>query len=267
MDLDYRFTKKRKKGIQQRQQEEEQENIYKSVLAEFLLQEMAWGIFSTLQVEKIAAYAQQDLFAAGVPKSSFPDLDELAKAGTYGKHANNVHRDIMRSVESQTEYKPYDCWLPFKDFGEQQTKMNLPHEVFSHLYTDQPEAFKAQMLPRPAQLPIFWRTVQSHPAMSELSEEDLNKAIPLGLHGDEVPITGVGKVWCKAALTFQFFSILCHACATPTKELMHWIWAVFEKLCLPGENGTVYTCMKVLKWSFQALKRGKWPTHDWYGIQ
>lgn len=263
--MDYTVGMKRKRGIAQRMEAETARTTYKSMLAEFLLDQLAWGIFSTLQVEQLAKCAGHDLETAGVARSTFPDLDDLAKAGTYGKYANNVHRDIMASVRGRVEYQPYDCYLPFEKFGEQPAKINLPHETFAYLYNNRPEAFKKQVLPDTSQLHEFWKTMEDHPGISALVGEDLSKAVPLAMHGDEVPITGVGKIWCKSALTFQFFSVLAHAAATPTKELMFWVWAVFEKFLSPGEDGTVASFMNIMKWSYEALFKGEWPDHDWHG--
>ena len=61
-----------------------------------------------------------------------------------------------------------------------------------------------------------------------------HRSIPFGLHGDEVPITGVGKVWAKSALTFQCFSLLAASAGLGAKQCMLWVWSVFEKLCTEG---------------------------------
>lgn len=253
--------------MQQRLHDEEDARLQQSVLAELLLNQLAWGIFSTAQVEDVANKAIQDMESVGLDVSVFPELYALARAGTFGKHPNNIHRDIMNHVKDKIEFTAFEPHLPFKTIGEQPTKINLPHEHFAYLYNHQPEAFREQILPNTLELHRFWREVRQHPAVKDLPESDLEYMVPIGLHGDEVPVVGVGKVWSKAALTFQYFSILAHAVGTPTILLLQWIWSTFEVLCIPGEDGTIHTFMKIMKWSWNALYTGKWPTHDWKGTK
>lgn len=108
-----------------------------------------------------------------------------------------------------------------------------------------------------------------HPLMEGLGldEATLKMCVPFGVHGDEVPITGVGKVWSKSALTFQIFSLMAAASCLATKELMLWVWSVFEKLCVAGIGGTIDTFMHIFKWSWEALASGKWPEEDWRGVR
>ena len=104
---------------------------------------------------------------------------------------------------NRTKLKPFEVKLPFAKWGEQETEILLPHEQFSNLYYNFPNSFSKRFLPDPEVLPNFWESVKGHPfidgfekSQSEEREEALSpeKAIPLGLTGDEVPITGVGKL-------------------------------------------------------------------------
>ena len=82
--------------------------------------------------------------------------------------------------------------------------MTLPHELFAHLYDYYPQSFKKRVLPEHCDLSDFWKGLEGHPAMDGLDlGEVANNCVPFALDGDEVPITGVGKVWAKSALTFQ----------------------------------------------------------------
>lgn len=48
---------------------------------------------------------------------------------------------------------------------------------------------------------------------------------------------------------------------------MFWIWSVFDRLRVKddyaGEEGTIYTFMRILHWSFKWLYEGVWPDSSW----
>lgn len=268
MDLGDFHVKRRKKGLQQRVNVAAQQTTHESILAEWLLMQLAWGIFSTAQVQTCAHLAVQDLEQCGLKPGSLPELDVLARSGTFGKHLNNVHRDIMTAVKDKATFEPSEYCLPFKQFGEQPQLINLPHEHLAHLHSTYPQSFKTQVLPDTCNLHEFWQELEGFPGLEGVDfRGSPGNLIPFAMHGDEVPITGVGKVWAKCALTFQFFSVVASTTGLATKSLMFWIWAVFEKMCEPGEQGTIETFMQIMTWSWAALYEGRWPTHDWRGIK
>jgi len=50
----------------------------------------------------------------------------------------------------------------------------------------------------PGGLEKFWETNINHPGMEgHPALVDLHKTLPLAMHGDGVPITGLGKIWSK----------------------------------------------------------------------
>ena len=228
-------TKKRKKGLQLRLDAEKDTGIHKSRLADFLLQQFAWGIFSAPQIQQIAEITQSDFELAGCSRATFPELEQLAAAGSHGRYTNNLHRDIAGRAMNRTKLKPFEVKLPFAKWGEQETEILLPHEQFSNLYYNFPNSFSKRFLPDPEVLPNFWESVKGHPFIDGFEIASPEKAIPLGLHGDELPITGVGKVWAKLALTLQFYSLMSQAIGVPTVELMFWIFCVCEwTTCMGG---------------------------------
>ena len=217
-------------------------------------------------MEKVALAAVGDLETLGADAASLPDLERLAKAGTNGTNPQNLHRDIMNAVKDRTTLEPSQFHIPFQNFGEQMQLMTLPHAQFAHLYHQYPNSFRKRVLPENSDLSDFWQGMDGHPAVDGLDLEGVaDKTVPFALHGDEVPITGVGKVWSKSALTFQYFSMMAASTGLATKQLLMWVWSVFEKLCIPGVGGTVDTFMRIFKWSWESLKSGKWPEEDWQG--
>ena len=241
-----------------------------SALANYLLMQLAWGIFSAPQVQKIAELALVDLRMFADGKTSLIDLQALGKAGRSGAHQNNVHRDIMTTVREHPKMKPTVCLVPFKEpLGEALTSMMLPHELFSVMYHEYPKSFAKNILPSDADVQQFWNDVQDHPQLVghpvKSKPQYKSKAVPIAMHGDEVPVVGIGKVWAKSFLTFSWYSMLGARTITKTTDLMNWIWGFFERFNLDGESGTCDIFFQILEWSLAALYDGKWPSKDWRG--
>ena len=93
--------------------------------------------------------------------------------------------------------------------------------------------------------------------------------IPCGLHGDEVPVIGIGKIWSRSCLNFSWCSLLANACGGRCEDIMFFLWSVFEKFAIASTSttlGTVDTFFSILKWSFLAMFQGTWPKKDWLGF-
>ncbi|CAE7229569.1 unnamed protein product [Symbiodinium sp. CCMP2456] len=113
----------------------------------------------------------------------------------------------------------------------------------------------------------FWSAVDGHPSLTHhiRSKPGYKRTlVPLGLHGDGVPLTGRGKVWQQGFTNFSFFSLVGQG---NTGELLFYIWGLFEKLkYLEHEaNSTLTRAFAILRWSFQALFEGVWPSRNHLG--
>ncbi|CAJ1345031.1 unnamed protein product [Effrenium voratum] len=88
--------------------------------------------------------------------------------------------------------------------------------------------------------------------------------IPLSMHGDDVPITGIGKGWVQKLTTFQWSSLVAYG--QSTIDWLFWIWASFEKARQGGaaHGGTLHEFFAILRWSLDSLFSGVWPSEDWY---
>ena len=134
------------------------------------------------------------------------------------------------------------------------------------------EAWTRCILPDVSKVKLFWNSFKGHPLMAnhpcKKNENWMDATLPLGLHGDEVPVSGVGKVWCKAVLSFSWFSILACASGLGFEDAHIYVWGVFEKCCVDTRGavlGTMHTFWLITQWSFSALATGKWPHRDWRG--
>eukprot|EP00969_Alexandrium_andersonii_P345620 15276717-Alexandrium_andersonii.AAC.1 len=90
--------------------------------------------------------------------------------------------------------------------------MLLPHVLFSLLFHNYPAAFKARVCPGPDKLKHFWSEMRGHPQLENHPMLDIDgydtKVIPLSLHGDGVPIVGVGKKWHKSLTFYTWASMV-----------------------------------------------------------
>ena len=69
------------------------------------------------------------------------------------------------------------------------------------LYEQHQDTFKERILPDVDELETFWNAMEDNPQLRDhpvLNRRDWKRrAIPLVLHGDGVPLTGIGKSWSK----------------------------------------------------------------------
>ena len=110
----------------------------------------------------------------------------------------------------------------------------------------------------PGGLEKFWETNINHPGMEgHPALVDLHKTLPLAMHGDGVPITGLGKIWSKTAWVYSWSSLLSDA---TTKDKQMFIGMVWDTLQGPNTMNTFHS---ILAWSFKHLQLGIWPSEDW----
>jgi len=179
-----------------------------------------------------------------------------------------MSRDIEKYIESINYLpKPTMVDLPTKKQNEL-TGVMLPHQIFSFLYEKYPTVFKKLFMPGGTQqIRDFWKQcsgaacLQGQPCLRSLNRA---KAIPIGVHGDEVPIAGRGKCWVKMAIMISWFSLL--SLQISAREGLLWIWAANPAQFKEGVEGTVHCFMEVLQWSIDVLFSGIWPSKDYRGI-
>ena len=90
-----------------------------------------------------------------------------------------------------------------------------------------------------------------------------HRAIPISVHGDGVPVTGVGKAWGKSMEVLSWASCLAAGTTLGTFNL---IYAIFATAC--NEEADTHTMRQFfirLKWSFDQLYEGAWSANDWHG--
>ena len=261
-------------GAQQRKRKREDDErrcgLHSSSLATHLIYQFAWGAYSPQEVQRLASLALNDMKKVARPEDLPQDLIDVAAIGAGGKHPSKCHGDLIKLVEPQIKLpQPTVAKLPFKaPVKEHDQAMFLPHEVFASLYKDYGDAWVRSMVPSEGNIPEFWDSVAEHPSLQnhplKLRGDFRSKCIPIGLHGDDVPCTGLGKCWVSKQTQFSWYSLL--ATGESTKDGMFWIYGCMEKLRSNDlASHTMHKFLHILAWSFLWLSRGQWPDEDWNG--
>ena len=104
----------------------------------------------------------------------------------------------------------------------------LPHELFASLHTN---ANGWRHSTDEGLVQEFWSNFSRDHCMSGhplLHRQDFQtRCVPLSLHGDEVPITGVGKIWCRSALTLSWTSFIATAAGASLEDNSMYIYGIF----------------------------------------
>lgn len=121
--------------------------------------------------------------------------------------------------------------------------IQLPHLHFHCMYKNYRETFFKHFLPQPPHsLESFWQkfskhvSMKGHPALQR--SDSFKKALPLKVHGDAMPVTGIGKVWSKGMLVMSWSGLLNNASsrancyvmyvAAGLPKVLFLLWVVFS---------------------------------------
>ena len=264
-------------GIRQRRRrraEEEAAHVENSShLAILLLSLFAWGEMSPQLLQKIAHAAYKDACRFKEATSSLLDLEKMAGIGCEGMYSNKCYGDLMKVLPFKVHVPAaMPTRLPFRAPLHSLTQgILMPHELFSCIFHYYRDTWNKCILPSSERLQRFWSTNRLHPAMqsSKLQSIDNYSAlvVPICFHGDDVPITGVGKGWAQSMTVFSWSSLIG---VGTTKDLQYLIYGCFEKLRAVAENqseDTLGVFFTQLTWSFKWLLEGVWPDCDWSGAK
>lgn len=228
-------TKRQRVGQRQRLRAvSTDEALQTSKLATYLEEQWSWGYMSAQTCQKIAALAVFDMEAAGVEQAPL-SLRKISAIGTCGSHSQNCHRDFLALVATKTKIcKPLQEKVPFKD-GLYLQSIMLPHELFHCMWKEYKEYFIHALAPGGSnRLVSFWKSFEKHPCMQSGAMTAIrqhrsypHRCLPVGMHGDAVPTTGVGKIWTKMQLCFSWFCLLRRKGSKASNFLIWsvpWLW-------------------------------------------
>ena len=195
------------------------------------------------------------------------DVDQvraLAGLGDSGAHPGNVWRDLKNKLP-KCKLSLHTFQFPLRNsivgLFSKPLHMFLPHELISGIYHHYPDMFRTLLYGSEAVCRKFWNSVRggahflSHPVRTRLNHA--TKCIPLRLHGDGTPVTGLGKAWGKMMDCYSISSLLVSG---PTNIFYFLIWIVYQKvLSKVDHHNTMATFFRRLKWSCDALWSGEHP--------
>lgn len=264
---------RRRGGLRQRLRSRElEENVAStSHLAMLLIQMFAWGEISAQVAQKIAHAGYKDACCMKNTESNLEDLLKISQVGSEGKYSNKCYGDFMNAIPFESKVPhPGISKLPFKSpLGELTQSFLWPHELFAIIWRWYPGAWSRSVFPGDDRLQSFWDQNMNHPAMEgcDLPTRDSFKrrCIPISIHGDDVPITGVGKSWCQQMTLWSWSSMTAFGA---TKGSQYFIYGMFQKLRAVNDDQNMDTTgrfFKMLAWSLNWLYLGQWPDRDWTG--
>ena len=266
---------KRKGGVRQRMQARRDENWIPgtSALTALLVSLFAWGEMSPQLAQKIALAAFEDAvkFKDGV--TSLEELRKVGDIGSRGYYPNKCFSEFISAIPMKINIpEAMSCRLPFKNpLGMLNQCMLWPHELFSAIWHFYPGTWRRSILPSQERLCEFWRTNRLHPSFfaSEVKLiPDFDQwVVPLSIHGDEVPITGIGKSWAQQMVVMSWSSMVGFG---TTNEAQFLIFGLFEKLRSISQDvgkDTLNRFFTMLAWSLRWLLRGQWPDRDVDGLK
>ena len=229
-----------------------------------------WGHISPQLLQKVMLLMQHDMKLLQEGKLDVTGIENLADMGSKGLHPNNVWRDLKKLLP-KPKLKLQMIKLPMKhtSLGKfvNSVPMLLPHTLFATIYEHYPQMFTKMVYGSAQTCRNFWAAVQdspqfqSHKVKQRLGYRE--KCIPLKIHGDGTPVTGLGKGWGKLVDIFSVSSLLISG-PSILRNLM--MFLIFQHLiCRDEDHCTLDECYKMLIWSFKACWEGKKPVKDWHG--
>jgi hypothetical protein len=214
---------------------------------------------------------QDDAAAAVADGARTAALDRLASLGGKGRHKNNLERDLTRLLSKGIPGVPQLCLEPFyvetplekeDDVGNSVVNhpLFLPHEILHCLGAHDVIPLTMFGPDGPGGVRDYWNQVrghewaQQHPCM-EYGDEELDHFIPVGLHGDDVATTKLGKV-----LVLSVNSLLSRADSLISRLL---ITVVTCSTLVP--DITLRVIFSVVAWSMRFALLGFFPVTDFKG--
>lgn len=264
----------RRGGLRQRiavQNRGEQPQVEESALCTLLLGFFAWGQIDAQLCQSIAAAAYKDACDMKEQRTTLGHLERMSTIGCGGRYPNKCYGELMERLPYQIKVPlPFVEKLPFKSpLNSLSQAFLLPHELFASIWEWYPNTWNKYILPSKQKLQQFWDRNMEHPSMASHSVKDREgfstRAIPFSLHGDDVPITGIGKCWCSMMTTFSICSMVALG---ETRDMSFFIYGSFERIRAkdPDQNkDTLAQFFRLLGWSLHWLFRGQWPDEDWKG--
>ena len=258
----------RGEGHRQRAKRSRPPNL-ESSLANFLVQSWAWGDISPQLMHKCALHALIDVEAAlrrqqdhrhQAIDPEFADLTNLKNLGGGGIYSNNMHAQLLRKL-SPTRMPPLGAMeLPIRansvaGFQLKPTKVLHPHQLSKAIRDNYPRAFVKRLCPGTAALQKFWDIQDGNPQFANHPMKQVadwkTKAIPITLHGDGLPVVGVGKPSTKS---LELLSLCSLFGTRSTVQFNFYSFSIFKDSCSSKFGGNTFAKVwRTFAWSLSWL--------------
>ena len=236
-----------------------------------MVMQLLWGHISPQMLQKVMALMSADLQLHKEDLLDVNSIDKLAGIGSKGTYPQNCWRDLTKLLPVPKLPKLHKLMLPMRHCSLGKFKhfvpMMLPHVLFAAIYEHYPVMWGKIIYGSRGTCIKFWNAVKgsqhfaSHPVRHRAGFED--HCIPLKIHGDGTPVTGLGKGWGKMVDIFSLSSLLICG-PTVLRNLM--MFMIFQHLiCRDPDHCTLDEFYKMLIWSFNSCWLGKKPKWDWNG--
>ena len=115
----------------------------------------------------------------------------------------------------------------------------MPHVLFSKIYHNYKSAWSKIILQSQESLAAFWDDMQGNPQLEAVpARPDMReKCIPLAIHGDGTPVTGVGKAWSKQYDVWSWCSLMGQG---STEELTFYIVGFYLRFLSKAFGASTY---------------------------
>ena len=142
----------------------------------------------------------------------------------------------------------------------------LPHQLFGALWRYYPQSFDDLILGSREHCKKFWAAVKDSPQFKAHKLGTVpgyeERCIPLKIHGDGTPVTGLGKGWGKLVDIFSVSSMLVNPGPSLLRNMM--LFMLLQHLiCRAAEHNTMDVVFTMFIWSFKACWEGTHPSVDW----
>ena len=251
-------------------------------------QQWGWGVTTAADLNRTCLNAYRDqvqlLERLGLSSDEADcSLRKMAKLGDWGKVEGNIKRDLMRTLGEPLS--PESMVAPIHCIAARSGKVvevpmpfNAPHLVMSKLFATDRAAFDNLFFGGPYDanaVSTFWKTVVArkdprilnHPMCTR---PDWHKrAIPIFLHGDEVPCTGVGKTHGKSYDVHSWQSAFARGASRKVKVYVAGVFDHAKTVSSPlAPHNTLDEMWEAIMVSYLAAYEGKHPTErESHGVQ
>ena len=201
--------------------------------------------------------------ARGGPTFRFVELEMLANLDAANHTYNRLISKLTQPFCYMTEFKLH---LKLHNAIQYVGQLALwPHDMFSSLYHKYPLEWASRIVPDVSRISAFWNSLRDMPLLENHCVKGrrnwTNLCIPISLHGDGVPIVGVGRSWSKSLEILSWASCIAQGSTLGT---FNYICSVFAAaLVTEAGRDTLAELFRVLAWSLRAMYNGKHPERDW----